>query len=292
MKKVICFGEMLWDRLPSGRKPGGAPMNVAYHLRKLGAAPLLISAVGTDTDGDDLLRSLEAAGLGTDQVGRHPQLPTGTVDVHLDPDGGATYSISRPVAWDAIAYRPEWDGIRADAIVFGTLASREETSRNTLLRLLQTAKLRVLDLNLRLPHLERSTLDLLLKRADVLKINAEELRFLAGTFGLGGQEAEVLPRISRMFGIGTICVTQGANGAVVWTGSGMESHPGYKARVTDTVGAGDAFLAAFLAGLLEGLPWQRILARANATGAIVAGKEGGVPEYAEKDIQQLISGNF
>ena len=131
MKKVICFGEVLWDRFPYGRKPGGAPMNVAYHLRKLGADPLLISAVGTDTDGEVLLRSLEAAGLETEPVGRHRLQPTAPGDVHLDPDGGATYSISRPVAWDAIAYRPEWDGIRADASVFGTLASREAASRNT-----------------------------------------------------------------------------------------------------------------------------------------------------------------
>ncbi|HEY1006180.1 MAG TPA: carbohydrate kinase [Sphingobacteriaceae bacterium] len=294
MKKVICFGEVLWDLFPEARKPGGAPMNVAFHLAKLGAAPLLISAVGTDPDGEALIAFLEDNGLDTTYVDRLEQFPTGTVDVSLDGEGKAAYTINRPVAWDAIAYRETWDRIvpAADALVFGSLAGREQASWMTLQRLLTTAKLKIFDMNLRQPYADPVKLNVLLHHSDVLKINDEELVYLRKIRGLGGTDPDVLSAISRLYAIPVICLTRGADGAGVWTPSGWISHPGYRINVKDTVGSGDAFLAAFIYGLLDGQPWELILKRSNAIGALVAGKNGASPAYSESEIQNLIAANF
>ncbi|HEY0895748.1 MAG TPA: carbohydrate kinase [Sphingobacteriaceae bacterium] len=294
MKKVICFGEVLWDLFPEARKPGGAPMNVAFHLAKLGAAPLLISAVGTDPDGEALIAFLEDNGLDTTYVDRLEQFPTGTVDVSLDGEGKAAYTINRPVAWDAIAYRETWDRIvpAADALVFGSLAGREQASWMTLQRLLTMAKLKIFDMNLRPPYADPVKLNVLLHHSDVLKINDEELVYLRKICGLGGTDPDVLSAISRLYAIPVICLTRGADGAGVWTPSGWISHPGYRINVKDTVGSGDAFLAAFIYGLLDGQPWELILKRSNAIGALVAGKNGASPAYSESEIQNLIAANF
>ncbi len=293
MKKVICFGEVLWDLFPGGRKAGGAPMNVAFHLRKLGASPLLISAVGTDPEGEALLTFLEDNGLDITHIQRLRQFPTGTVVVSLDADGKASYTINRPVAWDAIAYRETWDRIvpAAAAVVFGSLAGREETSWQTLQQLLTLAKLKIFDMNLRPPHVDPAKLDLLLHQSDVLKINDEELLYMRKVSGLGGTDPEALSAISRLYNIPIICLTRGANGSAVLTPSGWVSHSGYRVTVRDTVGSGDAFLAAFIHGLLDGPNWERILERSNAIGALVAGKDGANPGYSETEIRN-ISGIF
>jgi fructokinase len=293
MKKVVCFGEILWDLFPGDRKPGGAPMNVAFHLKKLGVEPQLITAVGKDQNGASLLDHLSKNGISSGSV-QQSVLPTGTVDVQLDQEGKASYRINSPVAWDTIQYDPRWEEAvkGADALVFGTLACRNEVSRKTLLRLLKSASLRILDMNLRPPHFETEILNELLHQTDMLKINDEELLYLKTSFNQPGADLKTLEYIGREFSIRSICVTMGAKGALLWTADRVTYHPGYRITVKDTVGSGDAFLAAFIHGLLNGYPHEQILRRANATGAVVAGKSGATPDYSEKEMQTLLSGYF
>jgi fructokinase len=293
MKKVVCFGEILWDLFPGDRKPGGAPMNVAFHLKKLGVEPQLITAVGTDQNGASLLDHLSQNGISSGSV-QQSVLPTGTVDVKLNKEGKASYTINGPVAWDTIQYDPHWEEQvkGADALVFGTLASRNEVSRKTLLRLLESASLRILDMNLRPPHFDAQILHDLLHQTDILKLNDEELLYLKNSFKQPGADLQTLEYIGREFSIRSICVTLGDKGALLWTPDQVTYQPGYRITVKDTVGSGDAFLAAFIHGLLYGYPHEQILSRANATGAVVAGKTGATPDYSEKEMQTVLSGHF
>ena len=179
MKNVVCFGEILWDNFPSGKEPGGAPMNVALQLSNQGFDSTLISAVGNDLNGRELITYLEHSGLDTSFVQVNAELPTGVVDVLLDAEGKATYTIAQPVAWDAIGFDRALSRLvaGADAIVFGSLICRDKRSRDTLFRVLDHARLKVFDLNLRPPHVSPEDLVQLLQMSSVLKVNDEELVF-------------------------------------------------------------------------------------------------------------------
>jgi fructokinase len=285
--QVICFGEILWDCFKAGKKAGGAPMNVALHLHKQGINSTLISAVGNDDDGKELLVFIKEGGLNTDYVQIDDTHPTGTVDVQLDEKNQATYTIVKPVAWDNIKYHKEFDLVvqNADAVVFGSLASRENTSKETLVELIKSAQLKVFDMNLRPPHFEKKTLENLLHQTDVLKINEDELSFLGDLFELdSSSEQEILMDLSTLFHFKIICVTLGERGAMVWQEGKIHSHHGYKIEVADTVGAGDAFLATFIKGILHKDPIEQVLKLACATGAFVASRYGANPDYTEADI--------
>ncbi|HEY0898837.1 MAG TPA: carbohydrate kinase [Sphingobacteriaceae bacterium] len=294
MKKVVCFGEILWDMLPDGKKPGGAPMNVAFHLQKQGVNSTLISAVGMDENGKDLLDYLKQNALDTSFIETVPDLPTGTVDVVLDREGVATYTIHHPVAWDAIHYTKKLTDLtsNADALVYGTLSGREAISRDTLQRLIATAKLKILDMNLRPPHIRQDHLKFLLEQTDLLKINDEELGYLKKAFNLTGEDQELLSELGRMFSIETICVTRGEKGAMIMDGARFYNHTGYKVKVADTVGAGDAFLATLIHGILEQRPMEQVLVRANAVGALVATKAGANADYTENEIDTMCRNRF
>jgi len=294
MKKVVCFGEILWDILPSGKKPGGAPMNVAYHLQKQGIKSTLISAVGKDENGRELLAYLEQHGLDINFIETVTDLTTGTVDVHLDQEGKATYTIHEPVAWDAINFSSKLTDLvdSADALVYGSLASRGVVTAATLQRLIARAKLKVLDMNLRPPHIRPDHLKLLLSQTDLLKINDEELQYLKKAFQLSGEDQPLLRELSRIFSINTICVTMGDKGAMILDSSGFYHHGGYQVKVADTVGSGDAFLATLIHGILDHQPMENVLARANAVGALVATQSGATADYTEKEIDALCGTGF
>jgi fructokinase len=293
MQKVVCYGEVLWDRLPSGKKPGGAPMNVALHLKKHGIESRLISSIGRDENGLELKSFLLSQGLSTRDVQEHPTLPTGIVDVHLDQSQQATYSIVKPVAWDEIVYQQAFTDLicDSDALVFGSLASRSPISYNTLITLLQDVRLAIFDMNLRPPHFEKAVIEQLIRRCDILKINEHELDYLEESFQLEAGDIENnLRKLSDLTGTNTICITLGDKGAVVLHDSAIYKHKGFSVEVADTVGAGDAFLAAFISGFLQGTPMTQILLEACATGALVASRAGANPGYNISEVREI--GNF
>ncbi len=282
---VVCFGEILWDFLPRGAFPGGAPFNVSYHLHRLGLRAHLVSGVGQDLLGDDLLHRLKGWSLETDGITRHRGLPTGHVRAILDATGSATYEIAPEVAWDQII--PSEDTLRAvfgaQALVFGSLAQRSPVNRaslDRLLALLPAGALRVLDVNLRAPHDTPALINDLARKATLLKLNADEAARLAEDQPGFGREEGHARALSEKYGCALVCVTAGKDGAGLLAEGAWHWTAAQPVTVRDTVGAGDAFTAGLLAGLLlhREAP-AAALARACRLGEFVASHDGATPAY-------------
>ena len=286
--EVLCVGEVLWDALPAGLFLGGAPFNVACHLRAAGVPVAMVSRVGADRLGEEALRRAAWYGVATDLVQVDPALPTGFVRVTLEPSGDAEYEIIAPAAWDAIAPSDALlqRAAEARAIVFGSLAQRSAVTRATIERLWDTDAPLVFDVGLRPPFDDRDVVRRSLRRAAIVKLTDEELRRLAAWFDLPGgaapaaRTADLLPTVTALaetFGCGTVCVTRGREGAALWRDGRWTEHAGFEVEVRDTVGSGDAFLAVLLAGLLSGAEDRVLLQHASLIGAYVATQSGAVP---------------
>jgi fructokinase len=250
MKKILCFGEVLWDAFGNEKKAGGAPMNVARHLVQQNMAVEFATRIGTDASGNELLKFLKRNGLYSELVQPDNELPTCEVTVQLDELQQATYIIPQPVSWDNIQLNETLieAASNAAAIVYGSLACREKPTRDTLLNLLgETQALKVFDVNLRPPHFTPEIIETLTARANVVKMNEEEIGLLISGSGDLRQKVE---EFRAKYHAQTICVTRGGNGAIIWHDHEFYEHPGFKVKVADTVGAGDSFLATFIAGLL------------------------------------------
>jgi fructokinase len=284
---ILSFGEVLWDAFGDEKKAGGAPMNVALHRAKQGASVQFASRVGKDVSGDELVEFLKQQHLYSYLIQRDEKLPTCEVTVQLDEHHQATYIIPQPVSWDNIHETTSLkDAAKAaDAIIFGSLACRAETTKDTLINLLgETSGLKIFDVNLRTPHYTLATIAALAAHADVVKMNDEE----AGLLVSGKADLkEKMDEFRKTYHIKTICVTRGAHGAIVWHDYAFYEHPGYPVEVVDTVGAGDAFLATFVNGLLKDQPIAVVLDKACAVGAYVAGKRGANPDYNEEIRKKL-----
>jgi fructokinase len=276
---IVCFGDVLWDMLPGGKVAGGAPMNVAHHAQQLGLPSTMISSVGKDELGGELLRFLEGKGIPTRWIQRSTSYPTSSVQVHLDEKGSASYEIVEGVAWDDIQLQESmWEVVKeASAIVFGSLATRTATSKETLLALLAVAPLRVFDINLRAPFYSRSSIEALLGQADIVKVNDDELDMLADWYGQAKEMDSMTRFVRDKFQLQRIIVTRGGEGAICRDDTGLHAHPGFPITVKDTVGSGDSFLAAFLTQMLKGQSTGNCLAFACGVGALVATKSGGTP---------------
>lgn len=286
--RILCFGEILWDFLPAGLFAGGAPFNVAYHLKQLGADARLVSAVGRDLLGDELLRRLRNWNLDTELVTRHSGLPTGYVRAELDASGSAHYDITASVAWDQIFMNEDVTRAAQDAqaLVFGSLAQRSPFNRTVLNRLFavlpeRDQAWRVFDVNLRAPHDDLELVRALAPRATLLKVNAEEAARLCGELHEApGHEERLARDLAGTTGCPMICVTAGERGAGLLREGTWHWEPPQPVEVADTVGAGDSFLAALLIHLLGGkLSDAECLARACRTGEWVASQRGATPAY-------------
>lgn len=290
---ILAFGEILWDILPSGKKCGGAPANFAYHCRQMGADARILSRVGADPLGEELLAFCRQLNLDTRMIGVDRDLPTGTVTVKLNAGGLPVYTIHENVAWDALEAVPEavaW-AADADVLCFGSLAARGEKNRRALAAILDAAKpdaLRVLDLNLRNPFCEKENLEFVLSRANVLKLNDEELVRISRMFSLEGETLE--ERISGIFhasalpgseNLRMMIVTCGADGSWLATKTERVFTPGQAVNVVDTVGAGDAFTAAVAMGTLRGRPLPEIGEWATTLAGYVCTQAGATPAIPE-----------
>lgn len=282
--RVVCFGEVLWDCLPGGRVPGGAPLNVAYHLRKAGCDATVVSAVGNDELGRELLAIMSQWGLDSSRINIHDLLPTGTVEVALEA-GIPSYTIRDGVAWDEIYWDAKASVMSAaepSAIVFGSLAQRTHFNRESLDALLSQYPnaMRAFDVNLRPPDIDLARIDELLACADLVKLNIEEFEFLTqGQPSKSTLESRVREFANR-YGCKIVCITRGKDGAALhergtWTD--VEATP---VNAVDTVGAGDAFLAALLAGIgRDNLNRVEALNRATKLAGYVATQPGATTDY-------------
>ena len=285
MPKVTGIGEILWDVLPEGKQLGGAPANFAYHVSRADMDAAVVSAVGRDALGDEALSLLAAKGLEPAYVSR-TDYPTGQVHVALDANGVPQYEICQDVAWDNIPFSAELSRLAAgsDAVCFGTLAQRSDVSKNTILRFLDATPehcLKILDVNLRQQFYSAEVIRESLKRADVLKLNEEELPIVANLTGteLGGEEQTCRALIAA-FSLSTLILTCGDKYSVALNCDGQISRMDTpRVKVADTVGAGDSFTAAFTAAMLSGSSLQDAHAQAVRTSAYVCTCRGAMPEY-------------
>lgn len=286
-KIVIGLGEVLWDCFPDARRVGGAPANVAYHATQLGLDGCVFSRVGRDDDGRELLAVLAERGLDPRWIQQDAVHPTGRVTVDLTEPDRPRYTIHTDVAWDYLEFTHEWAEAcrQADAICFGTLAQRSATSRETIRRCLDVAAggLRVYDVNLRPPFVERAWIEASLRRAQVVKLNEDEMRELAGMLDLDTGSCEKFAAgLHERFGPQTVCITQAERGCVLWQDGRCVDVAGEPVEVVDAVGAGDAFTAALIYGLLAGWPTDRTARLANTTGGLVASRPGAMPPVREE----------
>ncbi len=280
---ILSFGEVLWDMLPGGKKFGGAPANFAFHCKQLGAEVRLLSCVGRDALGEEILEHCAQLGLDTEFVRTDDAARTGVVTVTLDVAGQPRYKIEENVAWDFLqAGRDEtaW-AAAADAMCFGSLAARSEINRRTLHMLVEHMKpeaLRVLDLNMRDPFCSLENIDFVLRRANVLKLNDEELDRVTDMLGLtpGGVEAR-LRELGQRYDLRLMILTCGAAGSWLVTEAEAVFTPSVEVKVVDTVGAGDAFTAATVLGFLDQLLLPEVADRATRLAAFVCTRAGGTP---------------
>nr|WP_314836087.1 carbohydrate kinase [uncultured Flavobacterium sp.] len=280
-KKIICFGEVLFDVFPTHRKIGGAPLNVALRMASLGINAQIISRVGNDKIGKELLHFIKENGVATDTIQVDENLSTGEVIVQLNDKGSASYTINYPVAWDKIEVTSVAKNAiaNADAMVFGSLVCRHLVSHQTLLDLMNLAKYKIFDVNLRAPFYTKELLIELMNKADFIKFNDDELYEISEYMNSPYNSLEQnIHFIAEQTNTKHICVTKGSHGAVLYYNDTMYYNSGYKIEVADTVGAGDSFLAGLLTQLLTGNDTQFAVNYACALGALVAQKEGANPK--------------
>lgn len=284
--KIVGIGEVLWDLLPAGKQLGGAPANFGYHAGALGADAYVVSRVGNDALGRELLDQLVKVGLPTGCIEVDPVLPTGTVSVAVSPDGQPTFQIHENVAWDRITGGPiAREAVSgANAVCYGTLAQRSEHSRTTIRELVKSARstaLRILDVNLRQNYYSKPLIEESLTLANVLKLNDTELPRLAEMFGLPGDDRAQIVGLAERFGLAVVALTRGAEGSLLYREGEWSKHPSIPAEVVDTVGAGDAFTAAMTIGLLSAWPLAEINQRCNELAAFVCSRAGAMPPIPE-----------
>lgn len=290
-KAVVCFGEVLWDIFPEHRVAGGAPMNVAIRLQSLGIEAQIVSRTGNDAAGTEILRLLKGKGVDTSLVQKDFSHKTGEVLVQVDENGIATYEIVQPSAWDFIEANADAEKAvkRSDALVFGSLACRNEVSQSTLLGLIELSNFRVFDVNLRKPFVDFTLIEKLMHQSDLLKLNDEELPLIVKALDCEetGLE-EMMLFLAEETHTSMICVTRGKDGAVFLENNEFYNHPGFTVKVEDTVGSGDSFLAAFLYKLLSGADAPTALEYGCALGAMLARHKGANPEISNDEVARFI----
>lgn len=297
-KRVICFGEMLWDCFPAHEIPGGAPMNVALHLSQLGLDVALISRLGQDSHGKGLHDFVSHYPLDQRLIQWDNTHATGTVEVNNQDPQNVKYTIVAPVAWDFIEWSEELQEAvnQSHAFVFGSLAVRNQVSWECLYQLLHSPVLKIFDINLRAPYYDFEQIEIILGYTDILKINEDELILVADYFNIElnsntqdvlAMAQEVCDFLTEHFPIELICVTLGANGAMTYEDGKVTRHKGYQVQVEDTVGSGDAFLSGFIKSYLERNQLKEVLDFACALGAFVATQRGGTPKYTLAEVNKI-----
>lgn len=283
-KYVVGIGEALWDVFPEGKKLGGAPANFAYHVSQFGLKGMAVSAVGHDGLGDEILGALrdKHLNLHIQQIG----YPTGTVQVSLNDKGVPQYSITENVAWDNIDFTEDLAAIARDccAVCFGSLAQRSAISRDTIERFLDMmpseGTYRIFDINLRQQFYTKEIIEHSLTRCNVFKINDEELEIVSGMFNLVGDVESRCKELMSRYGVDILILTCGTDGSYIFASAGERSFlPTPKVEVADTVGAGDSFTAAFIAGLLQGKSIADAHRQAVDLSAYVCSCEGAMPSH-------------
>ncbi len=284
MNYIVGLGEALWDELPEGRKIGGAPANFAYHVSQFGYNAKVISAIGDDELGDEMLNLFDEIGLNyhIEKVA----YPTGTVTVELELDGVPLYDIRKNVAWDNLPFTPDLEAIAAQTkvVFFGSLAQRSEVSRQTINQFLdampnEEGRYKIFDVNLRQKYYTKEILHNSMTRCNVLKINDEELVSLSRVFGYPGADLkDKCWLLMSKYNLEILILTCGINGSYIFTRGKLSFLATPKVAVADTIGAGDSFTAAFVASLLRDGDIRTAHIRAVEVSAYICTQHGAMPK--------------
>lgn len=294
---MIGLGEVLWDLLPSGKVLGGAPANFAYMTNVLGDQGVVASRVGCDELGQEACLVMQKLGLSTEYVQHDDRHETGTARVTIDGTGQPNFTIRESMAWDFLEWTPGWEGLsaRADVICFGSLAQRSPKSADTIERFLRNAPeqtLRICDVNLRQSFFTSDVLRRSFQHADIIKLNEQELLQVAFHLKLGaGTEVTIAKRLLEQIArLQLVCITRGSRGSLLVSERETVEHPGFRVRVADAVGAGDAFTACLAHHYVRLRPLDEISETANRFAAWVATQRGATPPIATNQLENILNG--
>jgi fructokinase len=295
LRTIVGLGELLWDLLPSGRQLGGAPANFAYCSHLLGNRSVVASRIGSDELGREARQRLLSLGLSDQFLQVDSEHPTSTVNVQLKVDGQPRFEIIDGVAWDFLERTPTWEALArsADAVCFGSLAQRHETARATIQTFLDAMRsdaLRIFDVNLRQTFYSREVIAESLQRADLVKLNHEEMPVLADLFDINAADGRTFCNdLIEKYDLQLVCITRGSEGSLLSSRTEGHEHPGFKIQVADVVGAGDAFTAALVHEYLMGSSLEEINDSANRMGAWVASQHGAMPPLPEGGLAKALA---
>lgn len=292
---IVGVGELLWDVLPGGKQLGGAPANFAYVSNLLGDDGISASRVGNDQLGEEARNRLTQLGLSHAFVQSDEQHPTGSVRVEINAAGQPSFEILPSVAWDFLEWTGQWQRLAtsADAVCFGSLAQRAPKSRVSIQRFLSATRaqaVRIFDANLRQDFYTRQILKESMQLATIVKLNHDELPLMARLFGIESyDEVEAGRKLLAMHDLKLVCVTRGSHGSLLISKDASHEHHGFRVKVADTVGAGDAFTAALVHGYVRGHSLAEINERANRVGAWVAGQSGAMPACPREGLEKALA---
>lgn len=292
---VVGLGEILWDLLPSGRQLGGAPANFAYCSHLLGDRGIVASRVGRDQLGEDIRESLRKAGIPEEFVQADDSQPTGTVRIQVDSAGQPKFEITQPAAWDYLEWTKDWQGLArsADAVCFGSLAQRSEKSRTAILNFLdatQPNEVLMFDVNLRQEFFSAEIIRQSLQRANAMKLNHEEVPRVKELLSMTERDDILFCRsVMERFDLNLICITRGAGGSLLCDRREVHEHSGYRVKVKNTVGAGDAFTAALVHQYLRQCTLAEMNDTANRMGAWVASHSGAMPQSPASGMERALA---
>ena len=289
---LVCFGELLWDNLPTGKVAGGAPFNIVNRATALGMSAEVITSVGSDTLGKELIKLVSSKGNSTKFIQQHKTLQTSVVNIEVGPNGEPHYDIVHPVAWDDVTLDESVVSLvkNASSFVYSSLGLRDERSREVLFQLLEHAQLKICDINLRDGHFTQKTILRMIEKADILRANESELEMISSWLNLTHlNRREQMQSLTERYNYKMVITTLGGEGAVCYKDDEFHVQPVFKVNVKDTVGAGDAFLASFIYSYLGLQPIDKCLKFACAVGSITASKNGGTPSITMSEIDTMLN---
>lgn len=289
---IVGLGEILWDVFPEGRKLGGAPANFAFYTKSLGEDGTIVSRVGKDKEGVDILTRIQSARLDTRWIEVDHVHPTGSVTVFSDETGLPRFTIHEERAWDFLMMNSGLEALasRADAVCYGSLGQRSTASREAILSFLEKTRpdcLRILDLNLRPPYIDPERIDYLLKKSRILKLNEEEMKKAALFLGMPGHDDDVAATLLANYPLELVVLTRGERGSRIFGRDETVESPAVQTEIADTVGAGDAFAAVVAVGRLRNRPLGHISDVANRVAGFVCSRRGAWAELPEGLIERL-----
>jgi fructokinase len=293
--RVAGLGELIWDLLPEGKQLGGAPSNFAYNAALLGDSAVIASRVGNDALGLEALARLRQMGISTDLIQTDRVHPTGTVGVSIDSTGEALFNVNENSAWDYLEFTPEWEELASDidAVCFGTLGQREEPARKTIKRFLENTRpetVRIFDVNLRHSFFTRELLEDSLRLSTVVKLSADEVKHVVTLLDTSNKsELDLAHLIMDGFDIRLVAITRGSHGSLLVSPHEYVEHPGFRIKVADTIGAGDAFTAAMVHYYLRNASLDLISNAANRMGAWVATQKGATATIRDESLKAALS---